>query len=81
MEWGIMNANFRRGASWLLALAEAGGHDAVRALQALEGNLGTENVKLAFFRCYETMASPDILLILPDTLFKYGWENEGLNKV
>lgn len=46
----------------LLALAEAGKDDAVRAVTALEGNVG--ELKLSYFRGWETLLLPDIIDVM-----------------
>ncbi len=65
----IYQENHRRTASGLLALAEAGGRDAVRGLQALESTVGHDQVKVSFFRGFETMTQPNILEIQASFFF------------
>ncbi len=74
---GIYQENHRRSASGLLALAEAGGRDAVRALQAPESTVGHDQVKVSFFRGYETMTQPDILEILASFFYEFYYPNSG----
>ncbi len=68
-----VQVNHTRAASGLLALAEAGRHNTVRAVQCLEVQLGREQVKLSFFRGYETMAILNILQIFKTLCLCIEW--------
>ena len=49
---------FRKAASGLLAVADAGRAEAVRAVSCLEASVG--EVKISFFKGWETMVPPDL---------------------
>lgn len=53
----------------LLAICEAGRDEAVRGLVALEMSVGESNVKLAYFRGFESLLKPDVMEILPRKIF------------
>ena len=57
--------NFRRNAFGLLRLVEAGKSAAVRAVEAFQKSVGAENLKLSYFRGFETVQQPDLLEIVP----------------
>ena len=49
---------FRKAASGLLAVADAGRAEAVRAVSCLEASVG--EVKISFFKGWESMVPPDL---------------------
>jgi hypothetical protein len=55
-----LQETFRKNALGLLSVAEVAGEEGVRAVAAFERTVGAENLKLSFFRGFETLFPPDM---------------------
>ncbi len=56
----LVQETFRKNALGLLSVAEVAGEEGVRAVAAFERTVGAENLKLSFFRGFETLFPPDM---------------------